>query len=326
MFVFLHSPGKMLTTLSLFLILTGQMPLQAQVFSSLIEGTAEKSVAMSAMFTLTPTPMKSATSVQETASSGKQSTISLNIYTEDMPPYQFINIKNHIVGINIELLSLILEEEGISYHIQLSPWTRAYKNTLADKFGGLISTAFTTARADKFKWVGPFTSSADGVYLFRLASKNNIVIEKLADLKKYSIGYVRFGIYEQIFRNHGFDDTQLLGFSKNSECFKMLFNGKIDLALGSNITIAKSLAMFGFPVGHVEKAYRIGSGVGNFLALNLEVPDDVVNRLNKRLKLIRESQRAADIINKYSSTDKVKWEGASPYWEIDALENVSPKP
>ena len=231
----------------------------------------------------------------------------LNIYTEEMAPYQFIDKNNQIVGINIELLVLALDAEGIPYKLQLTPWSRAFKATLANKSGGLISTSLTRSRLNKFKWVGPFPSSNDGIFLFRLAAKNHVVINEFDDIKNYSLGYVRFGIYEEFFRAKGLTDEHLLGFASSSESYKMLFNDKIDLALGSKITLDKSLARYGFPEKHVVKAFQISAVGGNYLALNLEVPDSIVARLNRRLNFLRSSQQVINIINKYSSTDKVVW-------------------
>ncbi|WP_274054954.1 substrate-binding periplasmic protein [Thalassomonas haliotis] len=235
------------------------------------------------------------------------SAFSLNIYTELMPPYQFIDDKDKITGINIELLRLMLKLEGIAYQLQLTPWTRAYSAALSNASGGVISTALTRSRVDKFKWVGPFPSSIDGVYLFRLAANKHIVINGFEDIKKYSLGYVRRGIYEEIFRSKGLTDQQLLGFASSNESYRMLFNGKIDLALGSDITVSDSLAMYGFAPEHVVKAYRIKDLGGNYLALNRQVPDAIVKRLNLRLKKIRHSAQATEIINKYSSMEKITW-------------------
>lgn len=231
----------------------------------------------------------------------------LNIYTESMPPYQFINDQNQILGINIEILKLILDAEGIDYKLSLTPWTRAYKAALNSKYGGVISTALTPSRYHKFSWVGPFPASSDGVYLFRLSSNSHIKINGYEDVKQYSLGYVRRGIYEEILRSKGLTDQQLLGFASNHESYKMLFNGKIDLALGSEITLAESLAKHGFPPEHVVKVFRIDDFGGNYLALNRYLPDALALRLNLRLKKIRESQQVVDIINKYSSMEKIIW-------------------
>lgn len=235
------------------------------------------------------------------------SEFSLNIYTELMPPYHFIDDQGNITGINIELLRLMLKLEGIDYQLQLTPWTRAYSAALSNTSAGVISTALTRSRVDKFKWVGPFPSSVDGVYLFRLAANKHIVINNFEDIKKYSLGYVRQGIYEEVFRSKGLTDQQLLGFASSNESYRMLFNGKIDLALGSDITVSDSLAMYGFAPEHVAKAFRIKDFGGNYLALNPQVPDVIVKRLNLRLKKIRQSPQAIEIINKYSSMEKITW-------------------
>ncbi|WDE03724.1 transporter substrate-binding domain-containing protein [Thalassomonas viridans] len=236
-----------------------------------------------------------------------QQPVSLNIYTELMPPYQLIDSNNRIAGINIEILRLLLASEGIEHRLELMPWTRAYKAAQANKSGGVISTALTRSRFDKFKWVGPFPASSDGVYLFRRSEEDHIVINTYEDIKKYSLGYVRLGIYEEIFRSKGLTEQQLLGFASSNESYKMLFNGKIDLALGSEITIADSLAIHGFPPDHVVKVFQIKDIGGNYLALNRQVPDELVGRLNLRLKQMRHSRQVRDIINKYSSADKIIW-------------------
>lgn len=229
----------------------------------------------------------------------------LKIYTEEMPPYHFYDEHQQIVGINIDILKVLLEEEHIDYQIVLYPWSRAFKMALNDTRAGLISTAKVRSRVKRFKWVGPFAGSNSGFFLFRLKTRSDIKIEKFNDLKNYVTGYVRKGVYEEVLKSGGLNSGHLMGFVSSNDYFKMLFSGKIDLAIGSPAIVAKAIKDFGYPPDHLIKAYKIKDVGRNYLALNLNVPNSVVRRLNRRLLNLKKSGRLLPLIERYTSLEKV---------------------
>lgn len=231
----------------------------------------------------------------------------LNIYSENSPPYHFFDkTRQQIVGINTDLLRLVLEAEKVDYQIRLYPWSRAFKMALEDEKGGVISTARVPSRESRFKWVGPFMSTSDGVYLFKLKTRNDIKIQSFADLRQYITGHVRQSVYEDIFKSKGLGSEHLMPFTSNTDYMKMLFNGKIDLATGSLETMGKTLADFGYPSDHVVKAFEIDDVGGAYLALNPKISSQLVERLNRRLIKIKNSPKLPAITQRYTTPDKEK--------------------
>lgn len=237
---------------------------------------------------------------------GKAVAQTLNIYTEQMPPFNFKSADNKVEGINIDLLKAVLDAENIRYNIELYPWSRAYKLVQRDRRGGIISTVKMPSRLDKFKWVGPFVSIRNGADLYRLTTRTDIKINSSEDLKHYITGYVRGGVYEDMLRNKGLDDKHLFGFPSSTDYYKMLFNNKLDLVVGTENTIKAALAVQGYPSAHVTKVYSLEDIGGIYLALNLKVPNRLVKKLNRRLLKIKESEQLTTIIERYTTLDKVR--------------------
>ncbi len=229
-----------------------------------------------------------------------------------MPPFHFVDSHKQVVGINIDILKRLLEAESIRYQISLYPWSRSYTKALQDPRGGVISTAKVPSRIALFKWVGPFTSTTDGVYLFKLNRRKDIVIDSVDDLRPYIVGYVRDGVYEEILRGMGLTDRNLLSFTSYVGYLKMLFSGKVDLGVGSQSSIAEALKSYGYPPDHVVGAYRMGDLSGNYLALNPKVPDALVERLNQRLIQLKKSNVLIPIIKRYTTLDKVRLDDIQP--------------
>lgn len=222
----------------------------------------------------------------------------LTILTEEMAPYNFSNEQGKIKGINVDIVKEILELNNIEYTFEIYPWARAFKNAQAINNVGLISTAYTEKRKDMFKWVGPIASSQ--AYLYKLSHRNDIQIANIEQAKNYTIAIVRNDIYQNLFVAQGFEvGKNLMVFSNTTEYFKLFFEGKIDLVLGSDIVMPFHLFKAGHTTSIVTPLVKIDGAKGNYLALNKSVPDTLVKKLNNSLTAIKQSKRYQKIVNSY---------------------------
>lgn len=238
-------------------------------------------------------------------SSGNE--LRLNVYTESLPPFQVLTNKNQISGINIELLEQMLEAENIRYDIVMYPWTRAFQTTLSDPQGALISTGFTTEREPLFHWVGPFLSTKQGVYLYKLSNRKDINISAISDLTNYTIGIVRGDMFGLYLLDQGVPKKNLMEFADNQTVHKMLFIGKVDLVIGSPNTMLDSAYKLKKSVEEFTKTIAIDASSGNYLAVNKSVSPEVITRLNKRLEKIRSATDIQAFQTKYQVEKKLHW-------------------
>lgn len=229
----------------------------------------------------------------------------LTIYTEHMPPYNYQNDHNDVIGINADIVKLLLKEANIENQFTLLPWKRAYLKVGQNHQSGLISTALTEQRKHLFKWVGPLASSKG--YLYQLAHRNDIKISSLEEAKNYTVALIRGGVYHKKFFELGFrEGKNLLLFNHSEEYIEPFLLGKIDLILGSDIVIPYLLLKHNTELTAVTTALKVGDFSGNYLALHLTTPDSLVHRLNHLLKKMKSNGTFDKILHYYQQAPQTK--------------------
>lgn len=221
----------------------------------------------------------------------------LNIYTEKHVPYNFLE-QDQPRGINLELVQRSCELAGIHCQFHFYPWLRAFDHSLKDEQGGLMSTSRSPQREKLFQWVGPLV--AFDAFFYRLRSRTDLIAPDLEHAKAYSIGVVRGDVYEQLLLQAGFEHGKnLLDFPSHSTIIKLFMQGKIDLILGSELTLPYRFYLEGQDVTLVEPVLEVPSHAGNYLALNLAVPAAMRERLQVALERLRQDGEFTAIIDRY---------------------------
>jgi len=225
--------------------------------------------------------------------------LSLTIYTEEFPPYNFTQ-QGVLVGINVEIVKQLCEGAGIACRFELLPWNRAFQQTNTHANSGLISTSRNQAREQLFHWVGPLASSV--TYFYKLTSRDDITLGSTADAAQYTVGIQRNDIYQNLLKKHGFiEGKNLLLFSAKHQDMKLFFDGKLDLILGSELTLPYQVSKYGQHIKQVEAVLKfdLPELQGNYLALNRETSGEIVEKLQQQYRLLLKHQKIQPIIDKY---------------------------
>lgn len=223
----------------------------------------------------------------------------LTIYTENFVPYNFIQDEK-ITGINIELVEEMCNQSQLQCHFEIYPRIRAYQSTLKNANGALVSTVRTSERERDFKWVGPLASSV--AYLYRNTIDNHIQLKSLEDSKKYTIASVRGSASETFMLNSGFDYEQnLVGYVSNQAALDILLKRRVDLVLGTDLMISYNLKLRGLSPDILVPALRLPVDLPQelYLALNKNVNDTLIEKLNTSLKQLKASAQFDTIIDRY---------------------------
>ena len=210
---------------------------------------------------------------------------SMVLLTENFPPYNMAkNGKNfaqneNIEGIAVDILRETFKRAGISYSMTLRfPWERIYHLALENPGYGVFVTARVPEREKLFKWVGPIGPD-DWVLLARANSP--IVLTSLEQARSYRIGAYKGDAIALALEKQGLAPVIVLRDQDNA---RKLLAGQIDLwATGdpAGQFLARQVGISGFKTVlrfHQAELY---------LALNKEVPDEVVNKLQKALDELR---------------------------------------
>jgi polar amino acid transport system substrate-binding protein len=210
---------------------------------------------------------------------------SMVLLTENFPPYNMAkNGKNfaqneNIEGIAVDILRETFKRAGISYSMTLRfPWERIYHLALENPGYGVFVTARVPEREKLFKWVGPIGPD-DWVLLARANSP--IVLTSLEQARSYRIGAYKGDAIALALEKQGLAPVIVLRDQDNA---RKLLAGQIDLwATGdpAGQFLARQVGISGF------KTVLRFNQAELYLALNKEVPDEVVNKLQKALDELR---------------------------------------
>jgi len=219
------------------------------------------------------------------------------LLTENFPPYNMaINGKNfaqedNIDGIAADIVREMFKRAGIPYSLTLRfPWDRIYKLALEKPDYGVFVTARLPEREQLFKWVGPIGPD-DWVMLARQDSP--ITLNSLDDARRYKVGAYKGDAIAEHLEKQGLTPLTAL---RDQENAKKLQAGQIDLwATGdpAGRYLAKQEGISG-----LKTILRFDSAE-LYLALNKEVPDAVVQKLQAELDKMRKEGFVDDILNSY---------------------------
>jgi polar amino acid transport system substrate-binding protein len=223
--------------------------------------------------------------------------VGLVLLTENFPPYNMAkNGKNfaqdeNIHGIAVDIVREIFKRADISYSLTLRfPWERIYKLALEKPGYGVFVTARLPEREKLFKWVGPIGPD-DWVMLAKVDSK--IALDSLEQARQYRIGAYKGDAIAETLAKQGLKPMVVLRDQDNA---RKLVNGQIDLWATGDPAGRYLARQEG--VSDLKTVLRFNSAE-LYLALNKDVPDDVVARLQKALDELRKEGAVDAIMARY---------------------------
>ena len=232
-----------------------------------------------------------------TAYAAENADTPLVLLTENFPPYNMArNGKNfaqdeNINGIAVDIVREMFKRADVTYSLTLRfPWERVYKLALEKPGYGVFVMARLPDREKLFKWVGPIGPD-DWIMLAKADSK--IRLETLDDARKFKIGAYKGDAIAETLTKQGLKPIVVLRDQDNA---KKLVSGQIDLwATGD--PAGRYLARQDGVTG-LKTVLRFNSAE-LYLALNKDVPDETVAKLQAALDQLRKEGVVDDIMAKY---------------------------
>ncbi|QMV63036.1 ABC transporter substrate-binding protein [Pseudomonas berkeleyensis] len=219
------------------------------------------------------------------------------LLTENFPPYNMaINGKNfaqedNIDGIAVDIVKEMFTRAGVKYNLTLRfPWDRIYKLALEKPGYGVFVTARLPEREALFKWVGPIGPD-DWVMLAKGDSPINLA--NLDEARQYRIGAYKGDAISEYLTDKGVEHGTSL---RDQENARKLVAGQIDLwATGdpAGRYLAKQEGITG-----LKTVLRFDSAE-LYLALNKDMPDEIVAKLQAALDQMRAEGFVDATLNKY---------------------------
>lgn len=138
------------------------------------------------------------------------------------------SVDGRVEGPAAAVVERTLALAGIAdYRMELYPWARAYDLALHEPGVLIYLIARTPAREAQFQWVGEVMRLR--YYFYRLASRDDVRIERLEDARAYRLGVLRDDVRHQYLQTLGFQRLVVSGQQKDN--FSRLLNGQVDALL-----------------------------------------------------------------------------------------------
>jgi len=209
------------------------------------------------------------------------------VVTEQWPPYNYTDKNGKIIGSATRKLKQVLDHAGISYEIQMLAWSKAYYLAKA-RPNVLIYTIYRSAeRESQFQWVCPLIETK-GLNVYKLASRTDIEISSLDDLKKYHLAVVKDDVSYEFLLNNGFELKRHLNVASSEEAnVRLLFNGRVDLLMQEEAALRVRTAKAGYDFSQMKDVLTLfPEDSQKCAAFSLHTKPEVVERVKKSLQQI----------------------------------------
>lgn len=221
---------------------------------------------------------------------------SFTIYTEELPPLNYIDEQGNVAGRSTEIVQEIMERLHVRYPIHVVPWSTGYRATLTTPGTAIYSTIRTHEREQMFKWVGPV---AEIEYSYYTRSGNPHTVHTLSDLGNFGkIAVVRDDAREQYLISLNF--TNILPLDDEAACIRALSSGEAEFWLGTRDMYtqnAKRTMWDNTPEFTILDLPPVIEQV--YIAFNRDIPDETIEAWQEALDEIKQDGTYDTIQTRY---------------------------
>lgn len=222
--------------------------------------------------------------------------------TEEMPPFNYTE-NGEVTGFSTEIVKEVFRRADIHADFRVYPWKRAYEIALRQPDTLIYSIGRNPDRENRFKWVGVIAPV--NIYFYKLAHRDDIAVETVADAGKYRIGAVRDDYTTQYLERQGLSDALDISNSYVLNV-RMLLGGRVDLICVDELTLADHIRREAAggrkaSMDGVEKTLFIEDlSTGMYMAFSLGTPDATVERCRTALAEMKADGTYDRIMGRYA--------------------------
>jgi len=225
----------------------------------------------------------------------------ITVVTEILPPWQTTD-GTTVSGIATEIVEAALRQADVDFHIEVYPWTRAYRMALEEPNVLIYSIVRTPERENLFKWAGVIGAVKE--HFFHLANRDDIRLTTVEEAKKYLTIIPRDDFRHQFLVSRGFKEKRSLHLvNRQEQALRMLYAGRGDLILDDELTLAYELRQFKLDPSKIKIAIYIPEMSVDFeMAFSKQTPENMVARVRAGLATIKGNGLYHEIIKWHDLT------------------------
>ncbi len=197
----------------------------------------------------------------------------LRVVTEETA-YSYLK-EGKVSGPATEVVEATLQRAGLhDYQIGLYPWARAYDMALQEPGVLVYLIARTSDREALFRWVGEIMRIE--YHFYKLRGRDDIRVPDLEAAKAYRIGVLREDVRHHYLQANGF--TKVVVTAHNSDNFKRLLNGQVDLVPMPEQDMIALCNEVGLDPGEIERVFTPDHSTRLYMAYSRLTDDETVLR------------------------------------------------
>ena len=214
------------------------------------------------------------------------STENITFYTEIYPPANYL-VNDELKGISVDTLKAMWEHLNIAEpEIQLVPWSRGYQFTLEKNNTALFTMSKTQSRENLFKWVGPIFHSTQ--ILIAKKSKN-FNFSNVEQVFGHTVATVKGDVSENSLHKIGFPLVNIAKLSTLDQAFLLMKSGRVDMIIASIHAFDHLMKKNKLDAFDYTQVWQVNK-TGNYLAFNINTPDEVIQSYQKAFDDIAEQR------------------------------------
>jgi len=221
--------------------------------------------------------------------------------TENYAPFSYKDPDTgEIEGLSVDIVRALLNAANDrKSKIKIYPWARIYNMALQQKNIAIFSIVRLQEREKLFNWAGTLYNPK--MYIWKLASRNDIEVINSADLKNYKIAVNNQGIDEIILtKRYGLTrDKQLQQVSQTTQKLFMLLRKRTDLIEYGELALQWKMNQLNFDFDLLKKVMILPDTTKFSLAFSKQTDDKIVARYQKALEKIKKNGIYDKIVAKW---------------------------
>ena len=210
-------------------------------------------------------------------------------------PFEFQDKKGNIVGIDMDILAAIAEDQGFTYDLQYIGWDAAIAACQAGQADGMIAGASITEERKASGW-----TFSDGYYdaTQGMAVVSDSSITGFADMKGKKVavknGTMSNQYAESIKGKYGFE---VVTFPTSPDMYQAVMGGQVDACLDDTPILKYNIKIGELDMKFVDGTENEPAQYG-FAIFDSE-KQDLIEKFNEGLKNIKANGKYDEIIAKY---------------------------
>lgn len=209
-------------------------------------------------------------------------------------PFEFKDKDGNFVGVDMDILAAIAEDQGFEYELQVVGFNAAVQSLEANQCDGVIAgMSITDARKEKFDFSDPYYDSA-----VTLAVSQDATITSLEELKGQTVavktGTEGYDYALSIQDKYGFE---LVVFEDSANMYE-------DVKAGNSVACCEDYPVIGYAISQGQPFKLLGEkvqGSAYGFAVAKGANAELLSMFNAGLKNIKESGKYDEILKAYNA-------------------------